>query len=75
MTRRALVEQDVADQPRVEDRFILLDCRTVTDEQLPHLARAVHYALEGDEEHGHDVHGDDRHQGPGDSVADHDVNE
>ena len=58
---------------RVVDRFILLDCRTVTDEQLPHLARAVHYALEGDEEHGHDVHGDDRHQGPSDMVADHDV--
>ena len=45
---------------RVEDGFVLLDCRTVTDEQLPHLARAVHYALEGDEEHGHDLHGDDR---------------
>jgi L-seryl-tRNA(Ser) seleniumtransferase len=44
---------------RVDDRFVLLDCRTVTDEQLPHLARAVHYALEGDEEHGHDLHGDD----------------
>jgi L-seryl-tRNA(Ser) seleniumtransferase len=48
---------------RLEDRFILLDCRTVTDEQVPHLARAVHYALEGDEEHGHDLHGDDRDQG------------
>jgi L-seryl-tRNA(Ser) seleniumtransferase len=44
---------------RMEDRFILLDCRTVTDAQIPHLARAVHYALEGDEEHGHDLHGDD----------------
>jgi L-seryl-tRNA(Ser) seleniumtransferase len=44
---------------RVDDRFVLLDCRTVTDAQLPHLARAVHYALEGDEEHGHDLHGDD----------------
>jgi L-seryl-tRNA(Ser) seleniumtransferase len=44
---------------RMEDRFILLDCRTVTDAQVPHLARAVHYALEGDEEHGHDLHGDD----------------
>jgi len=50
---------------RTEDRFILLDCRTVTDEQVPHLARAVHYALEGDEEHGHDLHGDDRDEGPG----------
>jgi L-seryl-tRNA(Ser) seleniumtransferase len=44
---------------RMEDRFILLDCRTVTDAQVPHLARAVHYALEGDEEHGNDLHGDD----------------
>jgi L-seryl-tRNA(Ser) seleniumtransferase len=44
---------------RVEDRFVLLDCRTVTDEQVTHLARAVHYALEGDEEHGHDLHGDE----------------
>ena len=49
---------------RLEDRFVLLDCRTVTDEQVPHLARAVHYALEGDEEHGHDLHGDDRDEGP-----------
>jgi L-seryl-tRNA(Ser) seleniumtransferase len=45
---------------RIEERFILLDCRTVTDAQIPHLARAIHYALEGDEEHGHDLHGDDR---------------
>jgi L-seryl-tRNA(Ser) seleniumtransferase len=45
---------------RMEDRFILLDCRTITDVQVPHLARAVHYALEGDEDHGHDLHGDDR---------------
>jgi L-seryl-tRNA(Ser) seleniumtransferase len=44
---------------RTEDRFILLDCRTVTDAQIPHLARAVHYALEGDEDHDHDVHGDE----------------
>jgi L-seryl-tRNA(Ser) seleniumtransferase len=41
---------------RVQDDQVLLDCRTVTDEQLPHLARAVHYALEGDDEHGHDLH-------------------
>jgi L-seryl-tRNA(Ser) seleniumtransferase len=47
---------------RMEDRFILLDCRTVTDSQIPHLARAVHYALEGDEEHGNEFHGDDEHQ-------------
>jgi L-seryl-tRNA(Ser) seleniumtransferase len=44
---------------RMEDGFVLLDCRTVTDAQIPHLARAVHYALEGDEDHDHDVHGDD----------------
>jgi L-seryl-tRNA(Ser) seleniumtransferase len=46
---------------RMEDRFILLDCRTVTNAQIPHLARAVHYALEGDEEHGNEFHGDDEH--------------
>jgi L-seryl-tRNA(Ser) seleniumtransferase len=61
---------------RIEDRFILLDCRTVTDPQIPHLARAVHYALEGDEEHGHDLHGDesddDRGHGVGD-VPDQDI--
>jgi L-seryl-tRNA(Ser) seleniumtransferase len=44
---------------RVDDRHVLLDCRTVTDDQVPHLARAVFYALEGDEEHGHDLHGDE----------------
>jgi L-seryl-tRNA(Ser) seleniumtransferase len=51
---------------RMEDGFVLLDCRTVTDAQIRHLARAVHYALEGDEEHDHDVHGDDEGSG-GDS--------
>jgi L-seryl-tRNA(Ser) seleniumtransferase len=45
---------------RIQDGFVLLDCRTVAPEQVPHLARAVHYALEGDHEHGHDLHGDDR---------------
>jgi L-seryl-tRNA(Ser) seleniumtransferase len=45
---------------RIQDGFVLLDCRTVSDEQVPHLARAVHYALEGDDQHGHDLHGDDR---------------
>jgi L-seryl-tRNA(Ser) seleniumtransferase len=49
---------------RVQEGFVLLDCRTVTDEQVPHLARAVHYALEGDDEHDDDVHGDDRHDRP-----------
>jgi hypothetical protein len=34
---------------RVADDHVLLDARTVTDEQVPHLARAVHYALEGDD--------------------------
>jgi L-seryl-tRNA(Ser) seleniumtransferase len=50
---------------RVDDRFVLLDCRTVTDDQVPHLARAVHYALEGDEDHGHDLHDDDDLDEPG----------
>ena len=58
---------------RIEDRFILLDCRTLTDAQIPHLARAVHYALEGDEEHGHALHGDDRQQDPSGTDAHHDV--
>ena len=44
---------------RVADRFVLLDCRTVTDEQVPHLARAVLYAIEGDEAHAHDLHDDE----------------
>jgi len=48
---------------RTEDRFVLLDCRTVTDAQIPHLARAVLYALEGDEEHDHDIHGDEDPRG------------
>jgi L-seryl-tRNA(Ser) seleniumtransferase len=34
---------------RVGDDHVLLDLRTVTDEQVPHLARAVLYALEGDD--------------------------
>ena len=54
---------------RRRGRFVLLDCRTVTDEQVPHLARAVHYALEGDEEHGHDLHGDDRQRVRADADA------
>ena len=45
---------------RVQDDVVLLDCRTVADEQVPHLARAVHYAIEGDDEHGEELHGDDR---------------
>jgi len=34
---------------RVADDHVLLDVRTVTDAQVPHIARAVHYALEGDD--------------------------
>jgi len=49
---------------RVQEDLVLLDCRTVTDEQVPHLARAVHYALEGDDEHGEELHGDDRPDRP-----------
>jgi L-seryl-tRNA(Ser) seleniumtransferase len=34
---------------RVEKDHVLLDLRTVTDEQVPDLARATWYALEGDD--------------------------
>jgi L-seryl-tRNA(Ser) seleniumtransferase len=34
---------------RVADDHVVLDVRTVTDAQVPHLARAVLYALEGDD--------------------------
>jgi L-seryl-tRNA(Ser) seleniumtransferase len=34
---------------RVERDHVLLDLRTVTDEQVPDLARAIWYALEGDD--------------------------
>jgi L-seryl-tRNA(Ser) seleniumtransferase len=34
---------------RVAEDHVLLDVRAVTDEQVPHLARAVLYALEGDD--------------------------
>jgi L-seryl-tRNA(Ser) seleniumtransferase len=34
---------------RVEDDDVVLDVRTVTEEQVPHLARAVQYALEADD--------------------------
>ncbi len=58
---------------RMEDGFVLLDCRTVTDAQIRHLARAVHYALEGDEDHDHDVHGgEDDPDGGGDPGDDPD---
>jgi hypothetical protein len=57
----------------MEGGFVLLDCRTVTDAQIRHLARAVHYALEGDEDHDHDVHGgEDDPDGGGDPGDDPD---
>lgn len=34
---------------RIEDGSVVLDCRTVTDGELPDLARAVAYAREGDD--------------------------
>jgi L-seryl-tRNA(Ser) seleniumtransferase len=34
---------------RMDEGRVLLDCRTVTDEQVADLARAVHYALEADD--------------------------
>ena len=34
---------------RVEDDHVLFDLRTVTEEQVPDLARAILYAIEGDE--------------------------
>jgi L-seryl-tRNA(Ser) seleniumtransferase len=34
---------------RVDDGRVLLDCRTVADDEVVHLARAVQYALEGDD--------------------------
>jgi L-seryl-tRNA(Ser) seleniumtransferase len=34
---------------RVEDDHVLFDARTVTDDQVPDLARAILYAIEGDE--------------------------
>jgi hypothetical protein len=34
---------------RVEDDHVLFDLRTVTDGEVPDLARAIQYALEGDD--------------------------
>jgi L-seryl-tRNA(Ser) seleniumtransferase len=34
---------------RVEERSILLDARTIAPEEVPDLARAVLYAIEGDD--------------------------
>jgi hypothetical protein len=33
----------------MSDDHIVLDVRTITDQQVPHVARAVLYALEGDD--------------------------
>ncbi len=34
---------------RVEADHVLFDVRTVDDDEVPHLARAILYALEGDD--------------------------
>ena len=34
---------------RVEDDHVLFDLRTVTNREVPDLARAIQYALEGDD--------------------------
>ncbi len=34
---------------RTAEDHVLLDARTITDDQVPHAARAVLYALEGDD--------------------------
>ena len=34
---------------RTAEDHVLLDARTITDDQVPHVARAVLYALEGDD--------------------------
>jgi L-seryl-tRNA(Ser) seleniumtransferase len=34
---------------RVEREAVVFDARTVTDDEVPHLARAIQYAVEGDE--------------------------
>jgi L-seryl-tRNA(Ser) seleniumtransferase len=34
---------------RVAEDHVVLDARTLTDDEVPHVARAVHYALEGDD--------------------------
>jgi L-seryl-tRNA(Ser) seleniumtransferase len=55
---------------RIREDAVVLDCRTVTDEQVPHLARAVQYALEGDGGHGHALHGDDHEDAASSSLGD-----
>jgi L-seryl-tRNA(Ser) seleniumtransferase len=44
---------------RVEEKTVSFDLRTVADDELPHLARAITYALEGDPLHAQVEHGDD----------------
>ena len=34
---------------RVEEKGVLFDVRTVSEAEMPHLARAIQYALEGDD--------------------------
>jgi hypothetical protein len=34
---------------RTDDDHVLLDARTITDDQVRHVARAVLYAIEGDD--------------------------
>jgi len=43
---------------RVEETTVSFDLRTVADEELPHLARAISYALEDDPLH-EAQHGDE----------------
>jgi hypothetical protein len=34
---------------RVQREAVVFDARTVTEQEVPHLARAIQYALEGDD--------------------------
>ncbi|MFL5737992.1 MAG: L-seryl-tRNA(Sec) selenium transferase [Actinomycetota bacterium] len=49
---------------RVEETTVSFDLRTVADEELPHLARAITYALEGDPLHEQAEHADDDAEEP-----------
>jgi L-seryl-tRNA(Ser) seleniumtransferase len=44
---------------RVEETTVSFDMRTVADTEIPHLARAIGYALESDEHHEHEEYADD----------------
>jgi len=39
---------------RVDPDALVFDVRTVRPDELPHLARAIQYALEGDDDHADD---------------------